>query len=436
MIGKNNGIQYKGGWQHGSVILQKLEGPIGDGVVDYPNGDHFEGYFHLSYAHIDGPAYAADGRYSFADGSVIEHAWINTSKDVEIMDLIGVYRVRHPSGPDTITPFDRHKRNGLELILTEKPYAIEWHEGKKLQELEVDSYEFKQIDKDLSELTITLTNGTIVTQCSGKREQNEYDKWVFQTSLRGSILYPDGISLDYYGYNLKNLKPYNGWITVHSLNGKHHGEEWKNGALVQTHEETWDENAAKKIQLPDPFDPSDLVEALVWDGHIKYAYGRWLYDGDMKDDRPNGFGKLAGNFLDTRGRQYEGEFKDGLCHGHGVFTYPDGGFTQDGEWVKGVFQENEAPEGPIMLNVWLHGDDSDKQKVEAKIGTFPYFTGFGGLRIDRIEKRCITFAFYDEIKLLTPGETIHFHNEIDGPEDHDGCVYTSEDYYLDITWKE
>ena len=435
MKNSNNGIVYQGEWQHGSVILQKLEGPIGDGIVKYPNGDRFEGRFHLSYAHINGPAYAADGKYTFADGSMIEHAWIDTSKDLEVMDLIGVYPIKHPQGPDTITPFHRNKRHGLELVLVEKPFAIEWHEGEKLQELAVASYEFQQKDKNRAELTIRLQDGTVITQYSGQLEQNQYDRWVFQTGLRGSILYPDGNSLDYFDYNLKFLQPYDGYVTVHSTNGKYHRERWENGELVELGDDQWDENGAKVLQLPDPFNKGDLVHALVWDGHIVYSYHRWLYDGDMADDRPNGIGVLVGDGGDTRGRRYEGEFKDGLCHGYGVFTYPAGGITQDGEWKEGLFQEDEAPSEPIMLNVWLYGDDSAKQTVEAQVGTFPYFTGFGGLRIDRIQRRCITFAFYGETKQLTPGQTVHFHSEIEGPEDHDGCVYESEDYYLDITWK-
>ena len=109
---------------------------------------------------------------------------------------------------------------------------------------------------------------------------------------------------------------------------------------------------------------------------------------------------------------------------------------QDGEWVEGIFQEEGAPDEPIMLHVKLSGDKFDDKMVEAKIGSFPYFTGFGGLRIDRIEKRCITFSFYGEIKRLTPGETIYFQTEIDGPEDHDGCVYESYSYRLGIIWEQ
>ena len=436
MTGKNSGIKYKGGWQHGSVILQKLEGPIGDGTVDYPNGDRFEGSFHLSYAHINGPAYAADGRYQFSDGSVIEHAWINTSKDLEHMFLIGVYRVIHRNGPDTLSPFYAHKRNGWELVLAEKPYAIEWYEDEKLQEQQVQSYHYEQLDKNRCVLTINLNDGTIITQSSGKLEQNQYDKWVFQTGLRNTITFPDGSSIDCYGYNLKNLMPYDGWITIHSTNGKYHAEEWNNGKLMQTQTEKWDESHAKEAELPDPFNKANKSKALVWDGHIKYLYELWSYDGEMSNGLPNGYGVLIGDEVGNKGRRYEGWFKDGLCDGLGVFTYPEGGITQDGEWVEGMFQEADAPTESIILNVWLHGDDTEKKQVEAKIGKFPYFTGFGGLRIDRIERRCITFAFYENIKLLTPGETIHFYNEIEGREDHDGCVYESYDYYLDITWKE
>ena len=33
--------------QFGDTIRQELDGPIGEGEVTYPNGDHFKGYFHL-----------------------------------------------------------------------------------------------------------------------------------------------------------------------------------------------------------------------------------------------------------------------------------------------------------------------------------------------------------------------------------------------------
>lgn len=439
-----NGLEYIGDYQFEDVIRQELKGPLGQGIVKYPNGDRFEGFFHLSYAHINGPAYAADGRYQFADGSVIEHAWINTSDNLEVMDLIGVYPVKHPQGPDTLTPFYCHKRNGIEVVLAEKPYAIEWYEGEKLQELEMDSYDYKQIDEDRSILTVKLKNGTLIKHYSGDTELNNYDRRVFKTHFESEVHYPDGSFVDCYGYHLKNLKPYDGYITIHNTNGKCHAEDWKEGQLVKAEEERWDFRMAKTAELPDPFDKNKKIEAWVWGGHISYRYPAWIYDGEMKDGMPNGIGVLApvhqglglvSNDIDTEGRRYEGEFKDGLCHGYGVFTYPQSGIEQDGEWVEGVFQEKEAPDEPIMLNVWLRGDASDKQTVEAKVGEFPFFRGFGGLRIERIEKHRITFSFFRDIYLLTPGDSLDLDSEIDGPEDSQGCVYESYEYHLRITWK-
>ena len=91
-------VKYIGKWQEKSVILEKLEGPIGEGRVEFPNGDTFEGYFHLSFAHIQGPCYVADGKYTFADGKYIENAWINTSDDLTKFGLKGVYEVRNVDG--------------------------------------------------------------------------------------------------------------------------------------------------------------------------------------------------------------------------------------------------------------------------------------------------------------------------------------------------
>ncbi len=435
MIGKKSRINYIGGWQFGDTVRQELAGPIGEGIVEYPNGDKFKGFFLLNYAHINGPAYAAHGEYQFADGSVIEHAWINTSEDLEVMDLIGVYPVKHPQGPDTLTPFYRHRRDGIEVVLAEKPYAVEWSEGEKIQELEVDSYDYKPIDRDRSILTVTLKDGTVIKHRSGDTELNNYDHRVFKTHFESEVHDPDGSFINGYGYPFWGLKPYDGYLTVHTTNGKYHRETWKAGKRVETEEERWDYWGAKRTELPEPFDKSHLMEAWVWDGHINYCSNTWIYDGDMKDGLPNGHGVLVGDELDTRGRRYEGEFKDGLCHGHGVFTYPKGGIEKDGEWVEGVFQEKDAPEGPIMLHVRLSGHSSDDKMVEAKVGEFPFFRGFGGLRIERIEKGCITFDFYGDTHLLTPGETLRMHEEIEGREYSDGCVYESYDYYLHITWK-
>ena len=72
-----DGKIYYGEWQLGDTVKQLLEGPIGKGAIDYPNGDRFEGFFHLSYACINGPAYAARGKYLFANGDVVDDCWID-----------------------------------------------------------------------------------------------------------------------------------------------------------------------------------------------------------------------------------------------------------------------------------------------------------------------------------------------------------------------
>ena len=229
----NQGIEYNGGWQEGSVILQKLEGPMGNGTVTYPNGDRFEGFFHLSFAHTSGPAYAADGRYDFADGSFIERAWIKTSEDLVHMDLIGVYHIRSAKGPDTLTPFKCHHRCGIEVVLAEKPYAIEWHEGEKIQELGLQSYTFEHLDKDRSVLTIVLSDGTVVKETGGRLEQNKYNNWVFDTCLHTTVSQPDGTTFESYGYNMKHLKPFDGRVSVHETCGRYHNEVWEKGQLKE-----------------------------------------------------------------------------------------------------------------------------------------------------------------------------------------------------------
>ena len=128
MIIKTDKYTYNGGWQVGAAHLEKLEGPIDHGVIEYANGDRFEGNFQLPYMSIDGEAFTAKGEFRFADGSVIEQAWIvNTNNGGGSLE--GLYRIKHPDGPDTITPFSNHKRHGLEIVLAEKPYSIEWNMG-------------------------------------------------------------------------------------------------------------------------------------------------------------------------------------------------------------------------------------------------------------------------------------------------------------------
>jgi hypothetical protein len=76
-------------------------------------------------------------------------------------------------------------------------------------------------------------------------------------------------------------------------------------------------------------------------GVLKYgrAHGRGVleargghYEGEFRDDRYHGTGKLA----DKEGNIYTGTFEDGLFHGRGVYATTDGR-TYNGEFVAGNF---------------------------------------------------------------------------------------------------
>lgn len=436
------GKTYSGNWQYGNTIRQELTGPIGDGTIEYENGDKFSGHFHLSYAHINGSCYCADGKYTFADGSFIEKAWIVTSSDLEVMDLLGLFRIKHPDGPDSIAFFHRNKKYGLEIVLDTKPYAIEWYANEKLRELEVASYETTQPADNCMNISITLNDGTKVVQRSGKYELNDYDQRIFEPHIDGDIYYPDGTSYSHWGWGLKYLKPFEGWGEMHLTNGKSTKQHWKNGKLVESEPEKWDYRGSTKAKLPNPFNADKTIQANVWDGHIEYSYRQWVYDGEIADNIPNGKGILVGDNTDTRGRRYEGEFKDGLCHGKGIFTFGD--ICQEGEWQNGVFQNPETPaEAPTLNFYWHHNswsmggrDDNESKKwdAEAKLGDLDV-QGFHGLKIEEITRDAIKISRYDNVKTLLKGECIGFSNSIDGYEDHEGCVWNGDDYDLTISWK-
>ena len=438
---------YKGGWQFGDTIREELKGPIGDGDVTYPNGDHFKGYFHLSYASINGPAYAAEGRYDFADGSFIEKAWINTSSDQTIFDLHGVFRIHHPQGHESIAMFFRNKKIGFELVLTEKPSAIEWYAGERLREMEVQSYDISEPDTDCLTLTLTLVDGTRIVQRGGRYTSNKYNEHVYEPHTDITVWLPNGDSIDMWNWGLKQLKPYDGYFTVHCAETQRFREEhWENGNLTKAEDWKRDSRAAKYLTLPEPFGKGEN-RALVWqDGHIVYFNVGWTYDGEVKDDRPEGRGVLTSDSFRTEGQRYEGEFHEGLAHGQGVFENSKAGIRQEGTFVKGRYQEPNAVDGPIMLHAnyghsrWSISSSGkwkyEESDFEAKLDRLP-FPGFGDINIARIEKDCITLTDYNgNVKELHPGESLHYSAEIEGREWSDGCVYDGDDYSLELTWEE
>lgn len=443
----NNKPIYIGGWQFGDTIREELKGPIGDGEVTYPNGDHFKGYFHLSYASINGPAYAAEGRYDFADGSFIEKAWINTNSDQTIFDLHGVFRIHHPQGHESIAMFFRNRKIGFELVLTEKPYAIEWYAGERQREVEVKSYDISEPDTDCLTLTLTLVDGTRIVQRGGRYTSNEYNEHVYEPHTDITVWLPNGDSIDMWNWGLKQLKPYDGYFTVHCAETQRFREEhWENGNLTKAEDWKRDSRAAKYLTLPEPFGKGEN-RALVWqDGHIVYVSGDWVYDGEVENDRPEGRGVLTSDSFTTEGQRYEGEFHEGLAHGQGVFENSKAGIRQEGTFVKGRYQEPNAVDGPIMLHAnyghsrWSISSSGkwkyEESDFEAKLERLP-FIGFGDINIARIEKDCITLTdYYGNVKMLHPGESLHYSAEIEGREWSDGCVYDGDDYSLELTWEE
>jgi len=456
-------VVYKGRLQFSDTIKQLLAGPIGDGEVWYPNGDHFKGYFHLNYAHINGPAYAAEGRYTFADGSYIEKAWINTSEkaDADAWGLHGVFRIHHPDEADSIAMFYHGgKRYGFELFLPEKewekPWVREWYAGDRVIRYKgpnevfyykVDSYEIDETSrKDCTTLRLSLKDGSKVYQVcqeGGDWEGNNYGSYVYKLSTRASVILPNGDSIDHWGAGVREMKPYDGYVYMHNTKtGMYRSEQWADGQLKTAEGWKRDDRAAKSMELPDPFGQGK-AKARVWrDGYIDYNHEEWIYEGEVVYDHPHGKGILTGGKYYHEGEQYEGEFSGGRCHGRGIYVNEKAGIRQDGEWKEGIFQEPKAATAPIMLlaeygrkewSISNGGEWKWEEKVfEAEIGSLGHY--IGGLKIARIEKGCITLTHYERTQLLTPGQTVSFYQEVEGREWSDGCVYNGTDYKLQLTW--
>lgn len=436
-------IIYKGGWQWGDTIRQELKGPIGDGEVFYPNGDHFKGAFHLSYASINGPAYAAEGRYTFADGSYIEHAWIHTSKDKkpEWWGLHGVYRIHHPQGtdnPDSIAMFlHGGRRYGFELVLGQnKPWVKEWYAGDSVVRYTGpdDPFQYEVVDYELDEekaeqgfttLRLALKDGNNtykVEQRGGRYEINKYDQQIYEPSTRVTVWLPNGDSLEHSGDDVKDFKPYDGYVEVHrAKTAQCRTEHWEKGKLVDDREWRRDNLFSKKVTLPNPTGIGGEMLANVWaDGHISYNYGEWVYDGEVKNDRPDGQGVLVGNDYHGR-RRYEGLFTDGQYAEEETFTGKVMLHAKSGHKHWSVYNDGE----------WKN----EEYDMEAKLGTLN-IDGFWNYEITKITQEAITISFYNETYTLTPDNPLNLPlSTIEGHEYSDGCVYDGDAYSLELTWK-
>ena len=425
-----DGKKYIGHWQGGDVIREELKGPYGNGIMEYPNGDRFEGYFHLSYAHINGPAYCARGKYTYANGDILEDCWIDGFDRP-----VGVYELLHADGSRSIGMWRYGKRWGLEVVLGDTPLCREWEDDQVVRTHTDFIYSYTpDMEKACHMLEVTLADGIRVMQ---RYLYGDHDP-----SLHCFVYYPDGDSFDYHGDDVHLLRPWNGYGTYHrAADGKYLWCEWKEGV---PQEDNWkyDDAGARKIVIPHtPYGEEVKCECLIWpDGRIKWGY-KGIYEGEVKDDRPEG----RGVFYDDEGRRYEGEFHEGLAHGIGTYTFPASGIRQEGQWVKGVFQDPEAASDDIMLHiVWRHGEWEAYSDTEWEEQEFTLKAEKGPLKLPvyccrvAIEKitdhEIVVSQSHETTKILTPGDSIHFSAEIEGREWSDGCVYDGDEYNMRISW--
>lgn len=425
-----NGKKYYGDWQWGDVILQRLEGPHGKGVIEYPNGDRFEGLFHLSFAHLNGPAYCARGTYLFAGGDKLEDCWIDGDDRPT-----GVYRLLHPDGSESIAMWRYGKRWGLEVVPGDHPVANEYEDGQVVRTHEEITYTFSPHDNACNDLEVTLKDGTRVLQ--------RYLYGDHEPKLTCCVWYTDGDHFVHYGDDVHLLRPWNGYGSYHrAADGKSLWCKWVEGV---PQEDNWkyDEDGARKTVIPHtPYGTEKECECLLWpDGRIKWGY-EGIYEGEVKDGLPEGHGV----FYDEEGRRYEGAFHEGYAHGHGIYTFPGADIRQEGEWVRGLYQDPEAATADIMLHiVWQHGEwetysdtKTEKKEFTVKAAKGPLQLPVFSCRVDieKITDHEIVFSQSGEApQTLTPGGSLHFSAEIEGREWSDGCVYDGDEYSMTIHWK-
>ena len=428
--------KYFGEWQSGSTILQKLDGPIGEGRVEFPNGDKFEGYFYLSFAYIHGPCYDACGKYTFADGTYIERAWISTGGDIENWGLLGVFEVLNPDGSlKSIASFVTNKRQGIEVIAGETPEAIEWSDGEEIQRYPVKDFSVEKLDRDRTNLNVSFTDGKSVKMIGGKFYTNQYDQDYFKTGLKAEVFYPDGSSFSSYHYRIKGLEPVSGTKIVHLDNGKQRIEKWKDGS-IESSEEEWDESQAITKNIPNPISDEGECLAKIWKGHIEYCdyIGKAEYDGDIVDGLPHGNGILK--YYD--GRCFEGEFANGRCHGFILYYIKDTDILKECEYQNG--KSVICPEKISLRYEWRSSDcslgggstitEKNTGTITPVLGKRLDIKGFRHIKVENITDEAVWFNGRD----LQKGKSIYFEESIDGTELSDGTVINGTEYWMTIFW--
>ena len=435
-----DGKKYYGEWQKGSTIMQKLEGPKGEGAIDYPNGDRFEGCFHLNFAHIGGPAYSANGMYIFSNGDVVPECWIDGADR-----LMGVYRMNCKDGSVRIAMWVAGKKQGMEVIEGESPVLIEYLDDKEIARWnEGVVYTYKESPDAENQLEVVVPDGRSITQKGG-----EVACWT--TSPKCEVVFPDGNIFCYRGDTVyRNSQPWSGYgIFFDAKTGKSIDGEWKEGEQIDDEAEwKYDVRGAKSVMIPtDPFGNKLVEPSWVWKDRIMYTEEK-IYEGPVEDNLPEGKGVYTDSELveyKAEPRKYEGDFHHGLCQGQGKFTYPSTETCMEGLWANGKFIDEDAPAEPIMLHVnWTDNEWTmsgggktrhDSYTIEATVGRMT-IEGFRSVSIEKICSNAIVFKEYGgDVKILTPGDSVRFENSIDGYEDHDGCVWDGDDYVMTITWE-
>lgn len=422
-------VKYYGEWSEASTISQKLAGPIGQGVAEWETGDRFEGYFHLSYACINGPCYVANGKYTFADGKYIDKAWIRTSDKPDEFGLEGLFEIFDSNGERySITPFHYNVRHGVEYLASGK--AIEWYKGKKLAEYEVESFSFETFSDKTTELSIDLVGGIRVTMYGGMLRSNDYG-CVYDVGLEGAIKYTDGTTFNSIGYDIRNLRPYNDKYGKRCYpNGKVFTESYNGHELVSQEFCEWRESYAILLpNVPYPTDPHRCMSARVWDGHILYYDGS-TYDGQMQDSQPHGKGIFRINNSDNV--CYEGTFSEGRCHGKIIKTTNNPADTTECEWEGGKMLGGRQS---ITLSYEWRCVDRGTEEASGEIVLNPYtkidLDGFRYIYPREITDDVVRFSTDQE---LHKGSTLRFENEI---EDEIGEVVCRTEYYtLILHWDE
>ena len=95
------------------------------------------------------------------------------------------------------------------------------------------------------------------------------------------------------------------------------------------------------IPIPDEnlfkFNPNFFQNLDKYDTIQKISIENKIYEGQMKDGKRNGKGRIY-NMSDPFGDDvYEGEWKDDLEHGKGIYKY-DKDFIYNGDWVNGKME--------------------------------------------------------------------------------------------------